>query len=148
MYCHFHPNRETLLRCNRCEKPICVKCAIKTPTGYRCKECVHNQQKIFDTAELKDYIAAFAIALVLSFAGSYFVSYIGFFTILMAPIIGTAVARVVRWAVGKRRSKRLFTLTAGAALLGSLPVLLLILLGSGLFSILWQGIYTALMNTG
>jgi hypothetical protein len=118
---------------------------VKTPTGYRCKECVRNQQKIFDTAEWRDYIVAFLIAVVIASIGSYFVSFIGFFTILLAPIIGTVIARVVWWAVRKHRSKQLFLVTAGAAVLGSLPILLLTFLGGGMFSIIWQGIYTFLL---
>ncbi|MCJ7623005.1 MAG: hypothetical protein MUO76_05850 [Anaerolineaceae bacterium] len=106
---------------------------------------MRNQQKTFDTAEWKDYILAFLIAVVISSVGSYFVSFVGFFTILLAPIIGTAIARVVWWAVRKRRSKRLFLLTAGAAVIGGMPILLLTFLGGGLFSILWQGIYTVLL---
>ena len=35
-YCANHPTVETTLRCNKCGKPICAKCAIRTPTGYRC----------------------------------------------------------------------------------------------------------------
>ena len=50
IYCANHPAVETTLRCNRCGKPICAECAVRTPTGYRCKECVRGQQKIFDTA--------------------------------------------------------------------------------------------------
>ncbi len=38
MVCANHPNRETMLRCNRCEKPICIHCAVLTEVGYRCKE--------------------------------------------------------------------------------------------------------------
>ena len=49
--CYNHPNRETVLRCNRCEQPICVQCAVKTPTGYRCKQCVKTQQKVFVTVK-------------------------------------------------------------------------------------------------
>ena len=45
MYCYNHPQRETVLRCNRCERPMCTSCAVLTPTGYRCKECVRGQQK-------------------------------------------------------------------------------------------------------
>ena len=58
LFCANHPDRETSLRCNRCEKPICSKCAVRTPTGYRCKECVRGQQKVFDTAENQDFIVA------------------------------------------------------------------------------------------
>ena len=35
-YCANHPGVETSLRCNKCGKPICAKCAVRTPTGYRC----------------------------------------------------------------------------------------------------------------
>ncbi|TFG48896.1 MAG: hypothetical protein E4H33_03340, partial [Anaerolineales bacterium] len=57
--CTFHPKRETQLRCNRCEKPICIKCAIHTPTGYRCQECIRSQQKIFVTTKWFDYIRSY-----------------------------------------------------------------------------------------
>ena len=73
LYCYIHPDRETLLRCNRCEQPICSQCAVLTPTGYRCKNCVRGQQKIFDTAQSTDFIAAGGISLVLSFVGSLLV---------------------------------------------------------------------------
>ncbi|MCW8804247.1 MAG: DUF4097 family beta strand repeat-containing protein [Ignavibacteriaceae bacterium] len=72
--CANHPNTETLLRCNRCEKPICIKCAIQTPTGYRCKECVQGQQKVFETAQWQDIPLAFIAAAVLSFLGSLIAS--------------------------------------------------------------------------
>jgi membrane associated rhomboid family serine protease len=39
-YCYRHPQVETSLRCNRCNKPICLKCAQRTPVGFRCVECV------------------------------------------------------------------------------------------------------------
>ncbi len=40
--CANHPERETGLRCNRCGKPICSQCAVQTPVGYRCRECVRG----------------------------------------------------------------------------------------------------------
>ena len=145
LYCANHPDRATMLRCNRCEKPICTSCAVQTPTGYRCRECVRSQQKVFDTAITSDYVLAVLIAGILAFIGSYLVTYIGFFTLLLAPIFGTLIAEAVRRAVNKRRSKQLFMAATAAAVLGSLPILLLVLLGSRFFSILWQGLYTFLM---
>ena len=70
LYCANHPTVETTLRCNRCEKPICAQCAVLTPTGYRCKECVKSQQKIFDTAEPRDFILGFLVAAILSWLAS------------------------------------------------------------------------------
>ena len=55
LYCYVHPTRETSLRCNNCERPICAQCAVRTPTGYRCKECVRERQKTFETAEWYDF---------------------------------------------------------------------------------------------
>jgi len=155
MVCYNHPNRETRLRCNRCERPICSECAVLTPTGYRCRECVRSQQKIFETANGADPFIGGAISLVLSFIGSFIASYLGFFTLFVAPIVGTIIAGAVRWAVKRRRSRLLFQGCTAAAVLGSLPLLLVDLLGvlavfsgSSLFGMLplvWQGIYTFLV---
>jgi hypothetical protein len=145
LFCANHPGRATTLRCNRCEKPICASCAILTPTGYRCRECVRGQQKVFDTAITSDYVASILVAGILAFIGSYVVIFIGFFTLLLAPVIGTLIASAVRRAVKKRRSRQLFLWTTAAAVIGSLPILIFVLLGSGFLSIIWQGFYTFLM---
>jgi hypothetical protein len=129
LYCANHPQRETSLRCNRCEKPICTQCAVLTPTGYRCKECVRSQQKTFDTAELIDYPIAVVIAGVLAYIGSLIAGALGFFTILIAPVAGVIIAEAVRLATRRHRSKPLYLLTAAAAGLGSLPRILILLLG-------------------
>src|SRR5512140_1228893 len=94
-YCVNHPNVETSLRCNRCERPICTQCAVLTPTGYRCKDCVRGQQKIFETAQVYDYPLAFIVAAILGFVGSLIASRFGFFTIFLAPIAGTVIAEAV-----------------------------------------------------
>ncbi len=39
-HCYRHPDVETGLRCNRCNKPICPQCAQRTPVGFRCAECI------------------------------------------------------------------------------------------------------------
>lgn len=154
--CYIHPDRETYLRCNRCDRYICTACAVLTPTGYRCKNCVRGQQKVFDTAQWVDYPLAFGIAAILAFGGSIAASVLGFFTIFVAPVFGVLIAEAVRWAVHKRRSPLLFKLTAGGALFGALPLLLInlitlfVLLGegggmAGLFRLVWPGIYTFLV---
>jgi hypothetical protein len=155
LHCANHPNRETFLRCNRCEKPICVDCAVLTPTGYRCKECVRAQQKIFDTARSQDYFFAFFIAGILSYFGSLLVGFVGFFSILLAPAVGWMIAEAVRKSTGRRRSKPLFRVAAGAAALGAvanvLPLLLIILLGGArlgnMLGLIWPIIYAAIVCT-
>lgn len=41
--CYRHPNRNTLLRCSRCERPICADCSIDATVGQRCPECVRAE---------------------------------------------------------------------------------------------------------
>lgn len=154
MYCYVHPDRETLLRCNRCERPICQSCAVLTPTGYRCKECVRGQQKIFETARWWDYPLAFITAGVLSYLGSLVAGLFGFFTILIAPVAGMIIAEAVRFVVRRRRSKLLPVLTAVATVLGGVfvPLVSLILTfsmiglqaGGSLFGLLWPAVYAVL----
>lgn len=153
-YCENHPNVESTLRCNRCNKPICAKCAVLTETGYRCRECVRQQQKTFDTATSIDYVIAIAIALILAFIGSVIVRSIGFFTIFLAPVAGIVIAEAIRRAIQRRRSKLLFQATAIATAIGALLPVLSILAFSGLsiglgslFFFLWPIIYTVLVTS-
>lgn len=148
IYCANHPNVETSLRCNKCGKPICAKCAVRTPTGYRCKECVRGQLKIFDTAVWYDYVLGFLIAGVLGFVGSllttfiYRLSFIGWILIIIgSPTAGVIIAEGVRLVIRKRRSRALFLTIAAAVIVGALPVILIQLLNFNLFSIIFQGIF-------
>ncbi len=160
LVCANHPDRETYLRCNRCNKPICIECAVLTPTGYRCKECVRGQQRVFETAQTIDYVFAGGIALVLSFLGSYIVPVMQFFTIFVAPIVGMIAAEIIRRAVNRRRSRLLYQLAAVGAVVGGLPLLvsgLLSLVGMvalrgavGLtffLPLIWQGVYIFLLTS-
>lgn len=123
---HISPDQEITLRCNKCGRPISPREAVQTPTGYRCPECVRNQQKIFDTSKPLDYVLGFVIALFLSTIGSFIVRNIGFFTILLAPAAGVVIAEAVRFVIKKRRSDRLFKVVTIAIILGGLPLILLI----------------------
>ncbi len=105
--CANHPGRETTLRCNRCEKPICSQCAVLTPVGYRCRECVRGQQAVFDTAQRTDYLIAGAVSLVLVGAATALLGVLGFWSLIVSPVAGGGVGEVVRWAVRRRRSRRL-----------------------------------------
>ena len=37
--CARHPGTETVLRCGRCDTPICPRCLVPTPVGARCPTC-------------------------------------------------------------------------------------------------------------
>jgi hypothetical protein len=137
LHCANHPAVETTLRCNRCEKPICSKCAVQTPVGYRCRECVRGQQAVFETAKTRDYPIAAAVAAIGTAIGVAVLGALGFWGFLVAPIVGGGIAEVIRWAVGRRRSRFLPRWAVIGAVLGMIPTLvvpvigLLAVMGSG-----------------
>jgi len=148
LYCYVHPNRATSLRCNNCNRPICAQCAIHTPTGYRCRECVKGQQKVFNTSEWYDFVLGFIVAALLSGIGAFLVTFvsrigfIGWFLIVLgAPTAAVIIAEGVRTVTRKHRSRPLFITVAAGVVLGALPIILYELLTFNVFSILFQVIY-------
>ena len=148
LYCYVHPTRETSLRCNNCERPICAQCAVRTPTGYRCKECVKGQQKVFNTSEWYDYILGFVVASVLSGVAAFLVTLIGgigifgwFLIAAGAPTAAVVIAEGVRLVTRRRRSRPLFITVAAGVVLGALPVILFQLMSLNIFGIVFQIIY-------
>lgn len=43
--CYGHPKTPTKLRCTRCERPICGRCAIPASVGQHCPECVAEARR-------------------------------------------------------------------------------------------------------
>ena len=115
LFCANHPNTETLLRCNKCGKPICMKCARQTPVGYRCSECIHQQQNVYFNAESSDNFIALGVGFVVSaiaapLAGMLLGGF-GFFGLIIAFVAGSGagslLAQIIRRAVGRRRGRQL-----------------------------------------
>lgn len=138
--CANHPTTETRLRCNRCSKPICNRCAVQTPVGYRCRECVRGQQAVFETTRTFDYPVAAAVSGIGTALAVAFLGFLGFWGFFVAPILGGGLGEAVRWSVGRRRSRYLGRWAIVGGILGMLavvgfrllPILILAARGAGL----------------
>jgi len=152
--CYVHPNRETTLRCKRCERYICTSCAVGTPTGYMCRECVSERKKNFDTAVWYDYLIGFGVTFVLSLIASVLVgmaaSFIGFYMIFLAAGIGGGagvfISNITLRAINKRRSRNLFYACAAGVVLGALPVALGMFFFGGGFAAFAVVIYAVIVT--
>lgn len=128
LYCANHPDTETLLRCNRCNKPICTRCAVLTPVGHRCPECIAEQRRVFFTGTTADYpvaaIVGFVVAGIVGLIFSIIAGGLGFFAfwiaILVGPAVGGGVAEIIRKAIGRRRSQYLGIVAAVSVVLGAI----------------------------
>ncbi len=145
--CANHPNRETTLRCNRCNKPICTDCAVLTDVGYRCRECVYQLEGRFYRARpqhvMTALIAAGALGLVAGILAALIARLIGFWSIFVAAPVAGVVAEGI-WRAGARHRARHLNVYAAVVVAGSGLLGLLIgsifLPGGLLFGLLILGV--------
>lgn len=128
-YCAVHPDRETALRCNKCDRLMCADCAVPTPVGYRCRQCVRAHDDKFFTGTTADYLIVLAVGASVSALGFLGLSLIGgflLFVIFLAIPIGGAIGELALRLTGRRRGRYSGHVAAAGAVLGALlPGLLL-----------------------
>lgn len=156
--CANHPDRETGLRCNRCGKPICSECAVLTPVGYRCKQCIRDQQQQFETAKPFDFVLVTVLAAVGGGLGSLLLGMFSLWGLFLAPVVGGGLADVLQRIIRPRRSRNMPWFAAGGVVLGALmlqgwrymPYLLqgniLATVAWLLPALLWPGLHAVLMT--
>jgi hypothetical protein len=107
MRCARHPSVETVLRCGRCETPICPKCLVATPVGARCPTCA--QVKRFALLVKPPELArAIGFGLAVGALGTLIVTYIPpFLALLGYMIMGFMVGEAVSTAANRKRAREL-----------------------------------------
>lgn len=134
----------TRLKCAKCELPLMVKDAKRTPTGYVCPNYVKGRIAMAYNANATHYIVAVLVALVLGAVAGFalnLVAGIGFFSIIImtfaGPFAGGLIAEAVRRtlkAMGNARGQYIWLAAAIAAGVGAsvfilLPAISLLLRG-------------------
>jgi hypothetical protein len=124
-FCYRHPTVETGLRCNNCGKYICSKCAMKTPVGYRCPDCIRNQQDVFFTINQASYAIAAVVAFALAIPAVFVLSKLGLFIVIFLGIpTGGFISEAVHRAIKRQRGRYTWLVVAVAVVLGGLAVTL------------------------
>ncbi|MBV8086516.1 MAG: B-box zinc finger protein [Chloroflexi bacterium] len=122
--CVNHPNVETVVRCSRCEQPICPRCMISTPVGMRCRQCANLHR--LPIYELRGrYLwqasgAALGLVLVGSLAFNVLLGALGRSLIVAAALYligGWAIASLLSVAANRKRGPVLQALAIGTTIL-------------------------------
>jgi hypothetical protein len=120
LYCYRHPRSETYVRCGRCDQPICPKCAVQGPVGFRCRQC-----GLVKNASIRDFSPRqLALGVGVTFGGGallgYFGGQIGFFSIFLSFFAGSFIAEGAVRFTGLKRGPVMRTIVYGGLLAGFL----------------------------
>jgi hypothetical protein len=122
-YCEIHPDRETALRCNRCGRLMCAECAVQTPVGYRCRQCVRQHEDKFFKATQGDDVKVFAICAGAMAVAGAIISGIGlglFLGLIVAFPAGGGISELALRAVERRRGRYSGEIGAAGAVVGGI----------------------------
>lgn len=115
-----HPDTLTVLRCGRCETPICPRCLVHSPVGARCRACAPPMRAPMYVLTTSHVLRAFGAAIVGgAVMGAIWTLVllpftVGFLAIFVGAALGWAFTRLVDLATGGKRGP----ITVAAALLG------------------------------
>ena len=108
-YCAVHPDRETGLRCNRCERYMCPECAVQTSVGYRCRECAKRQDDRFFNATQSDPLIILAVCAGMGLVGGAIVVALGglglFVAIILSFPAGAAMGEAALRSIQHRKGR-------------------------------------------
>lgn len=117
--CYRHPDRETWVRCGRCDQPICSRCAMQGPVGFRCRQCGTPSYDPLTSLRPTQLVIGFGISalggLVIGLVGGR----IGIFGLLLAWFAGGLIADAVIRFVGFKRGPRMMVTLFGGILVGA-----------------------------
>ena len=103
MYCANHPTVQTYLRCSNCNKPICAKCRVSTPVGFKCYQCA-NLQVLPTYAVSSDYYVKSAVAgLGAAAIAGIIMGVFPAFEFWAALLMGIAVPEAITAAANQKR---------------------------------------------
>lgn len=118
--CARHPGTPTVLRCGRCETPICPRCLVGTPVGARCPTCAQVKRfaLLVKPAEL---VRAVLFGVVAAAIGSLLLGFLplgGFLALMGYALLGYCVGEAVAVGANRKRARELGPIAVACLFLG------------------------------
>lgn len=115
MQCARHPRVETLLRCGKCDAPICPDCTVFGPAGARCRDCAALRSSPLYQVPVGYSVLGGALGLALGAIAGLVCGYAvgtGLFAQVWVGVLGGwAAGEVVLRAVRRKRGRTVEALT-------------------------------------
>jgi uncharacterized membrane protein len=119
--CARHPNTETVLRCGRCNTPICPRCLVSTPVGARCPNCA-GVKRFAMLLKPRDLARAVGYGVGTSAAGTIILAMIPLLAILgpliAYMVIGFFTGEAVSRGANRRRARELGPIAVACLFVG------------------------------
>jgi hypothetical protein len=118
MYCANHPTVQTYLRCSNCGKPICAKCRVSTPAGFKCFQCANLQVLPTYAVSTDYYVKSAAAGLGAAAIIGILMGVFPAFEFWAALLMGIGVPEAVTAAANQKRGPGLRTVAVVSVLFG------------------------------
>jgi hypothetical protein len=105
--CYYHPNVDTMLRCSRCDKPICPRCMIASPVGYRCPDCARGPKPAIYQTTATGMLAGVGLGIVAAIGSGLIWGRFPAWQFYCALLLGFTVAESMAWAVKYKKGREL-----------------------------------------
>jgi hypothetical protein len=119
LFCYRHPDRETWVRCGRCDQPICMSCAMQGPVGLRCKSCGTPVRDALTSMTPTQTVVTPLLATGAGLLVGYLALQFGWFGLVVAFFAGRLTVDVLDRAIGMKRGPRVLALIAIGLLVGA-----------------------------
>jgi hypothetical protein len=120
MFCYRHPDRETWLRCGRCERPICTGCAMQGPVGSRCKQCGKLAFDPLTSFTMQQVVLGLTVALAAGAINGFLASRLSWIAIIVAFFAGGLIVEAVRRVAGYKTGPVMMAIVFGGIMVGTL----------------------------
>lgn len=123
--CYRHPDRETWVRCGRCDRPICTRCAMQGPVGFRCRDCGKPVRDPLTSLTPAQAVLGFLVAAGAGAVSGWITLQLGYWGIFIGFFAGGIIADLVMRVTGFKRGPRMAVVLLGGIAAGALLAALL-----------------------